>query len=156
MHAGYQSLYEVAASRGATVKRWEPRYRVLEGQADTHEHNSVEAGAGAAAPPTPSTADPTGDPTGDLGRLQFHVEDLRKLACEGGGRVAMIVVNFPHNPTGACLSGAQLRAVAEVARNCGAWLFSDEMYRGLGVHLYPRVHACTRERPPHSQATCRA
>jgi aspartate/methionine/tyrosine aminotransferase len=42
-----------------------------------------------------------------------------------------LVVNFPHNPTGALPDGATFGAVAEVAAEAGAFLFSDEVYRLL-------------------------
>ena len=42
-----------------------------------------------------------------------------------------IVINYPHNPTGAQLSAAQLREVIAIAREAEAWLFSDEVYRYL-------------------------
>src|SRR5688500_8041914 len=42
-----------------------------------------------------------------------------------------IVINFPHNPTGAHLDAETLGAVVDVAREAGAWLFSDEVYRYL-------------------------
>lgn len=42
-----------------------------------------------------------------------------------------IVVNFPHNPTGLLPSAEEFTAIVAIARRCGAWLFCDEMYRGL-------------------------
>lgn len=42
-----------------------------------------------------------------------------------------ILVSSPHNPTGFHFDAAAWRAVVEVARRSGAWLFSDEVYRGL-------------------------
>jgi aspartate/methionine/tyrosine aminotransferase len=47
-----------------------------------------------------------------------------------------VVVNFPHNPTGALLSLASWEALVEQCRAAGAYLFSDEMYRSLP----PRMH----------------
>lgn len=43
----------------------------------------------------------------------------------------LIVINFPHNPTGAILSGEELEAVVAIARRVGAYVFSDEVYRYL-------------------------
>ena len=43
----------------------------------------------------------------------------------------MIVVNSPHNPTGAVIDEETLLRVVEAARDRSAILFSDEMYRGL-------------------------
>lgn len=41
-----------------------------------------------------------------------------------------IVINTPNNPTGARLSVADLEAVARAADRVGAWVVSDEIYRG--------------------------
>ena len=46
-------------------------------------------------------------------------------------RTRMIVVNFPHNPTGAHIDAATMRRLADLATEAGALLFSDEVYRGL-------------------------
>src|SRR5690606_20431206 len=43
----------------------------------------------------------------------------------------LIVINFPHNPTGYLPSRQELEAIVAVAERCGAYLFSDEMYRLL-------------------------
>lgn len=42
-----------------------------------------------------------------------------------------IVLNFPHNPTGALPDRATFDAVVEIAREAGVLLFSDEVYRYL-------------------------
>lgn len=61
---------------------------------------------------------------------KFDVEELRSLVREN---TRLIVINFPHNPTGAYLSREELEQVVEIARSCGAYLYSDEMYRDLIV-----------------------
>lgn len=66
------------------------------------------------------------------GRLKFDVGDLKQIAAETG-KFEMLLTNFPHNPTGACLNADEMHEVASVAHEHDAWLFSDEMYRGLGV-----------------------
>lgn len=43
----------------------------------------------------------------------------------------LVVVNFPHNPTGAMLTPQELGRVASLTEACGAFLLSDEMYRFL-------------------------
>ena len=43
----------------------------------------------------------------------------------------LIVANFPHNPTGVLPDAGTWAEIIEIARRCGAWLFSDEVYRGL-------------------------
>lgn len=42
-----------------------------------------------------------------------------------------MVVNFPHNPTGATLTPGEWQRLVAACRTHGAYLFSDEMYRGL-------------------------
>jgi aspartate/methionine/tyrosine aminotransferase len=42
-----------------------------------------------------------------------------------------IVVNFPHNPTGAHIDRATLDALVQIAEDADAQLFSDEVYRWL-------------------------
>jgi len=45
----------------------------------------------------------------------------------------LVVVNSPHNPTGAMLEPDELRRVYELAESVGAWVLSDEAYRWLAV-----------------------
>jgi aspartate/methionine/tyrosine aminotransferase len=42
----------------------------------------------------------------------------------------LLVINYPHNPTGADLSAQELSRLAQFCQERGAWLFSDEVYRG--------------------------
>ncbi|HXK08423.1 MAG TPA: pyridoxal phosphate-dependent aminotransferase [Vicinamibacteria bacterium] len=58
----------------------------------------------------------------------FDPGRLEALA-RGGARA--IVVNFPHNPTGALPDAEEWSAVVAAAERAGAILVSDEMYRGL-------------------------
>lgn len=46
-------------------------------------------------------------------------------------RTRLIVINFPHNPTGAHIGADVQRALIDIAEQAGAMLFSDEVYRGL-------------------------
>eukprot|EP01134_Creolimax_fragrantissima_P003592 CFRG3592T1 len=62
------------------------------------------------------------------GSLKFSIDSLETLVNE---KTRLIVINFPHNPSGELLTKTELRRVVEIARTSGAWLFSDEMYRGL-------------------------
>lgn len=45
--------------------------------------------------------------------------------------VDLVVLNAPHNPTGADLEEAGWGALVEACRQAGAWLLADEVYRGL-------------------------
>ena len=43
----------------------------------------------------------------------------------------LVVVNFPHNPTGYLPGAAEFATLIDRVRRSGAWLLCDEMYRGL-------------------------
>jgi aspartate/methionine/tyrosine aminotransferase len=43
----------------------------------------------------------------------------------------LVVLNFPHNPTGYLPVHSEWRTIVEIVERAGAWLFSDEMYWGL-------------------------
>jgi aspartate/methionine/tyrosine aminotransferase len=71
---------------------------------------------------------------GEGGPMRFEIADLEAAiatAKAGGAPLRLLVVNFPHNPTGATLSAADWARVVALAAREGAYLFSDEMYRGL-------------------------
>ncbi len=69
------------------------------------------------------------------GGWALDLERLERLLAEP---VRLVVVNFPHNPTGFQASREELEAVVELTRRAGARLFSDEMYRGL-EHAAPKL-----------------
>lgn len=43
----------------------------------------------------------------------------------------LIVINNPNNPTGSVMDEVLLRRIAEIAREVGAWVLCDEVYRGI-------------------------
>lgn len=43
----------------------------------------------------------------------------------------LLVINFPHNPTGFLPTASELKRLASFANDHGLWIFSDEMYKGL-------------------------
>lgn len=47
------------------------------------------------------------------------------------GKIRLVVVNNPHNPTGSLFSESELRELAALCSRQGTYLFSDEVYRGL-------------------------
>lgn len=57
----------------------------------------------------------------DLDQLRALVRDDTKL----------IVINTPHNPTGAMMNASELAEVIAIAEKVGAWVLSDEAYRWL-------------------------
>ncbi len=46
----------------------------------------------------------------------------------------LIIVNFPHNPTGFLPTPDQFQAIIDIAQRHNTWLFCDEMYRGLELN----------------------
>ncbi|MEZ4947216.1 MAG: aminotransferase class I/II-fold pyridoxal phosphate-dependent enzyme [Cyclobacteriaceae bacterium] len=58
--------------------------------------------------------------------LKFQVQDLKALVTDS---TKLIVINFPHNPTGALISENDLIEIVNIAREKGITIFSDEMYR---------------------------
>ncbi len=43
----------------------------------------------------------------------------------------LVVVNFPHNPTGAHITAADQQRLIDLCEQYDCWLFSDEVFRGL-------------------------
>ncbi len=43
----------------------------------------------------------------------------------------LIIMNFPHNPTGALITHEEQKEIVELARENGTYIFFDEVYRGL-------------------------
>ena len=56
------------------------------------------------------------------------VDELRALVTD---RTKLVAVCNPNNPTGARLTEAEVAAVCEIAGRHGAWVLSDEIYRGV-------------------------
>lgn len=110
----YQSLYEVLESLDCDISYWRPSECCSSCTNGNMESRS----------------------TG----WHYDVEDLRKLVRKD---TRLIVINFPHNPTGAYLTRKQLDKIVEIAKLCGAYIYSDEMYRELvikdGVEVLPPV-----------------
>jgi len=74
--------------------------------------------------------------------------DLDSLhASLAGGRVRLVVLTNPHNPTGVLLGAAEMAEIAGLAESAGALLLVDEVYRDIWfedappshVHLGPHV-----------------
>lgn len=57
--------------------------------------------------------------------------DLDRLRTLVNLKTRLIIVNFPHNPTGYQPERDELQELIEIARENDCWLFCDEIYRGL-------------------------
>ena len=67
--------------------------------------------------------------------------DLDFLKARIGKKTRMIVVNFPHNPTGFLPSKDEWHELVQIARQHGVYLFSDEVYRFLEYRSADRLEA---------------
>jgi aspartate/methionine/tyrosine aminotransferase len=72
--------------------------------------------------------------------------DIDAIAAAMRPNTRVIVVNFPHSPTGAQLSAADFARLAAIAELHGAQLFSDEVYRLL-EHSSQRLPAAVDQSP---------
>ena len=120
----YQSLYQVLESLDCEISYWKPQSKEMVcSEATSCGENSSEVKL-----------------YGNNGGWNYDVEELRKLVRKD---TRLIVINFPHNPTGAYITCEQLNEIVEIARSCGAYLYSDEMYRELiikdGIEALPSV-----------------
>ena len=64
------------------------------------------------------------------GNADFQV-DWNRLASAVGPKTRAIILNFPHNPTGAILSAADLETLADIVRDTSIYLISDEVYEHI-------------------------
>jgi len=60
--------------------------------------------------------------------FRIDVEEIKRLA---DGNTKLILVNSPHNPTGATISDAELDSLHEFAASRGIQLVSDEVYHPI-------------------------
>ena len=63
-------------------------------------------------------------------RWALDIDELRQVVTP---KTNVILVTNPNNPTGAVLNEDEMEVVVETARRVGAWIISDEIYRGAEV-----------------------
>jgi len=63
-------------------------------------------------------------------KWQLDVASLKKAVTK---KTKVIVVTNPNNPTGYVLSESEMQIIVDEARRVGAWILSDEIYRGAEV-----------------------
>lgn len=104
-------VHKALVSRGDRVVSIVPTYQ---------QHHSIPASIGA-----------------DVQTLALRTEDgflpdldqLRALATPG---TRLIALTNPNNPTGALIGRPMLEEIAQIAREAGAYVLCDEVYRGTG------------------------
>ncbi|MHA2099101.1 MAG: aminotransferase [Candidatus Kariarchaeaceae archaeon] len=67
-----------------------------------------------------------------------NIEELKKLVDD---KTKLIVINNPHNPTGALIDTKLLKEICEIAKKAGAYLLCDEVYRGLYINSNEKVNS---------------
>jgi aspartate/methionine/tyrosine aminotransferase len=63
-------------------------------------------------------------------KWQLDVSSLRKAVTR---KTKLIVVTNPNNPTGYVLTEEEMQIIVDTARRVGAWIVSDEIYRGAEI-----------------------
>ena len=67
--------------------------------------------------------------SGGRGGFKFDVDMLAELVRTADPK--LVVINYPHNPTGAAFTAVEVARIAGICEDVGAYLFGDEMYRWL-------------------------
>lgn len=65
---------------------------------------------------------------------RIDINDIKKSL---KNNTKCIIINFPHNPTGQVIEEDELKNLIEICEKRGIWLFSDEVYRLLGIPNKP-------------------
>lgn len=79
-------------------------------------------------------------------RWHFDPDELEELICgaerpSGRKKVRLVVLNMPHNPTGALMTPAEFRRVVDICAAHEILLLSDEVYRLLEMGTAQRLPA---------------
>jgi len=70
------------------------------------------------------------DENGSRSGFRFDLDELERLLRPD---TRLVVINSPHNPTGAMLTAGEMQRVYDLADSVGARVLSDEAYRWLAV-----------------------
>jgi aspartate/methionine/tyrosine aminotransferase len=66
------------------------------------------------------------------GRWAVDIDQFKQAVTS---KTKLIAVCNPNNPTGAVMTKEEMDTIIKVASSCGAWLLSDEVYRGAELEL---------------------
>lgn len=69
-------------------------------------------------------------------KWRIDIDDIKRVIKPN---TTMLVMNFPHNPTGQIISQDEMDELVALCRKHDLWLFSDEVYRLLGAPSLPWV-----------------
>ncbi|UCG97156.1 MAG: methionine aminotransferase [Burkholderiales bacterium] len=66
-----------------------------------------------------------------LDHRRGYAPDWERVRAAITPRTRLLMLNFPHNPSGYCLSAADLQALEDVVRDTGVLVLSDEVYEHI-------------------------
>ena len=69
-----------------------------------------------------------------LDRRKGWSPNLEELEAAMTDHTKLIVICNPNNPTGYTLTEAEMDSIIKIARTYGAWIYSDEVYRGAELN----------------------
>lgn len=110
---GLFSAIQATIHPGDEVIVFDPAY-------DSYEPSVTLAGGKTVHIPLIETAD----------NPDYHI-DWDRLKGSINERTRLIILNFPHNPTGVILNAEDLECLADIVRNTGVYLLSDEVYEHI-------------------------
>jgi arginine:pyruvate transaminase len=79
----------------------------------------------------------------------FHI-DLKALERAVTSKTRVILINTPHNPTGAVMTQAEVETIAAIAKAHDLWLVSDEVYASL---TFEKPHVSPASLPGMAERT---
>jgi aspartate aminotransferase len=79
--------------------------------------------------------------------FRFRIEDLKAAI---SARTRLLILNSPQNPTGGCLTAADLEAIAALAQQHDFYVLSDEIYSRI---LYEGTHQSILQYPGMQERT---
>ena len=62
---------------------------------------------------------------------QTFAPDWQRVRDAIGPKTRMLMINSPHNPSGAMLNDSDMNTIADILRDTGIWLLSDEVYEHI-------------------------
>lgn len=80
----------------------------------------------------------------DISRISLEAKknwqlNLKDVEAAFRSDTKLLILNYPHNPTGAILSKEVFEGLIALARKAGAYIFSDEVYRYLEIDESKRL-----------------
>jgi methionine aminotransferase len=66
-----------------------------------------------------------------LDAARGYAPDWDRIRAAIGPNTRLVMLNFPHNPTGRVLRAADLAALERIVQETGVWLLSDEVYEHI-------------------------